>query len=333
MKITFYETQDWEEQYLREKLSGHDLAFYAGPLDSDTPPDNSTQIISMFVGSRITPSMLNALPELQCIATRTTGFDHIDVMACQARGIAVSNVPVYGANTVAEFTFALILTLSRKMYESVRRVREQGWFNVEDLRGFDLAGKTLGVVGTGHIGACVIQIAKGFGMSVVAYDPNTNPELSRKFKVKYVALDELLGVADVVTLHAPYSSATHHMLNSKNMKLIKPGAILINTARGALVETEALVEALHSGRLAGAGLDVLEEEGHIKDETEFLVNGHPKAEELKTLLADHALIDMDNVIITPHNAFHTVEAMKRILDTTVENIQGFINGTPQNVIK
>lgn len=330
MKIAFFETLDWEKDYLTKKLQGHELTFYG----KDQQPEKSDiEILSNFIGFPVTAELLGKFPALKYVTTRSTGYDHIDVKACQERGIAVSNVPTYGENTVAEFAFALILGLSRKIYPAVKRVREQGLFATDSLQGFDLQHKTLGVVGTGHIGAYVVKIAKGFGMNVVAYDPYPNQALAKEHGFTYATLEDLLKQSDVVTLHVPYMPATHHIINSQNIALCKPGALMINTARGGLIETAGLVAALKSGRLAGAGLDVLEEEGFVKDEMQLLATGHPNEEELKTALADHELMQMENVLITPHNAFNTQEAVERILDTTVNNIQSFAAGKPVNLVK
>ncbi len=332
MKIAFFEISDWEANYIREKLTGQELYFFAGPLKKGDTLDMEYDVVSTFVGSVI-PKEFFSGPLPKMIATRSTGFDHIDLREAREKKILVSNVPTYGENTVAEFTFALLLTLSRKVYQSVKRVREQGWFSFDGLRGFDLKDKILGVVGTGHIGAYVIKIARGFGMNVIAYDPFPNEKLSSEYNFEYVQFEDLLKRSDVITLHVPYLPSTHHMLNQQTMQHIKPGSVLINTSRGGLVETQALVEALRSGILAGAALDVLEEEGFIKDEVVMLTHGHPNSEQLKTVLADHELMYMDNVIITPHNAFQTTEAMRRILDMTLENIDAFIKGNPKNLVK
>jgi D-lactate dehydrogenase len=259
MKIAFYEISDQEAAYIKEKLPGHELFFYQQKFSDRNLPQADAEVLSTFTGSPVTPAVLAAVPGLKFVATRTTGFDHINLQACKEKGIVVSNVPTYGQNTVAELAFALILSLSRKLYPAVKRVREQGLFNSDGLRGFDLEGKTLGVIGTGHIGAYAIRIAKGFGMNVVAYDPYPNEKLAAEYGYKYVTLDELLAGADIVTLHVPYMPATHHLLNKENLMKMKRGSYLINTSRGGLVETAGLVEALRSGVLAGAGLDVLEE--------------------------------------------------------------------------
>ncbi len=333
MKIAFYEIADWEAKVVQGKLTGHQLEFFPQKFSDSALPGPDTEILSMFTGSPVTPKVLEALPNLKMVATRTTGFDHINLQATKDKGIVVSNVPTYGQNTVAELAFALILTLSRKMFPAIKRVREQGLFSFDGLRGFDLAGKTLGVIGTGHIGAYAIKIAKGFGMEVVGYDPFPNEKLAAEYGFKYLTLDELLTQSDIVTLHVPYMPATHHLINKDNIMKMKRGSLLINTARGPLVETAGLVEALRNGTLAGFGADVLEEEGIITDELNILANGHPQEEQLKTVLADHELMQMENVIITPHMGAQTSEAIRRILDTTITNIQAFASGKPENVVE
>lgn len=333
MKIAFYEIADWEMKIVQDKLTGHELSFFPQKFSDSSFPDPGTEVLSMFTGSPVTPKVLEALPNLKLIATRTTGFDHINLQAAKDKGVMVANVPTYGQNTVAELAFALMLTLSRKMYPAIKRVREQGLFSFDGLRGFDLAGKTLGVIGTGHIGAYAIKIAKGFSMEVVGYDPFPNEKLATEYGFKYLSLDDLLAQSDIVTLHVPYMPATHHLLNADKLMKMKRGSILINTARGPLVETAGLVEALRSGTLAGFGADVLEEEGIITDELNILTHGHPKEEQLKTVLADHELMQMENVVITPHMGAQTSEAIRRILDTTITNIQAFAAGKPENVVE
>lgn len=329
MKIVFLETKKWEADYLQSRLQGFDLAFLE---DQQAAQDPEAEILCNFIGFRVDAEVLSRFPKLKYVVTRSTGYDHIDLDACKAKGVIVSNVPTYGENTVAEFTFALLLSLSRKIYPAVKRIREEAHFACDDLQGFDLMGKTFGVVGTGHIGTYAIKIASGFGMHVIAYDPYPKPELAKLYNFDYVSLEELLKTSDVVSLHVPYMPATHHILNQKNLQLVKPGAVLVNTARGGLVETAGLVEALRSGRLAGAAMDVLEEEGFVKEEADILFSGHPNLEQLKIVLADHELMQMPNVIITPHNAFNTKEALTRILDTTASNIQGFAKGAPVNLV-
>ncbi|MBI2474718.1 MAG: hydroxyacid dehydrogenase [Candidatus Taylorbacteria bacterium] len=334
--IAFFGTKPWEREHIEKqqaKLADAALWFTEEILSDDHPPkETNFDAISVFVDSNVTRNVLEKFPILQFVATRSTGFDHIDVAACKEKNIAVSSVPSYGANTVAEMAFGLILTLSRKIYESYDRIRETGNWSVEGLRGFDLMGKTIGIVGTGKIGRHSIAIAKGFGMKIVAYDPIPDLGLAAEYNFPYKPLNDLLAESDVVTIHVPYMTETHHLMDEKRIGLMKKGALLINTSRGGIVETAALVRALQSGQLGGAGLDVLEEEGVIKDEIDFLVSGKPEGHDWKTVIANHVLIDMPNVVITPHNAFNTKEAIERILDTTVENIAGYLRGEVLNKV-
>lgn len=333
MKIVFFEVEDWQKDYLRGKLLGDELSFFAEPLSLDnTSSAIDCQIISPFIYSQINKDVLGKLTNLKMIATRSTGFDHIDIQTAKESKVTVCNVPFYGENTVAEHTFALILALSRKMFDSVQRAR-MGDFTLDGLRGFDLKGKTMGVVGLGHIGLHVARIAKGFEMKILAYDPKEDKKLAKKIGFEYVSLENLMAKSDIITLHAPDNRETHHLINSENINLIKKGAYLINTARGGLIETQALLKALSDGTLAGAGLDVLEEECFVKEEAQLLSKEFPKTCDLKTILQNHILLQQKNVIITPHNAFNSNEALMRILDTTVENILGFTAGKPQNIVR
>ena len=332
MKIHYFSGEAWEEKYVREKLPSEDITFHEGSLAAFPElTDPEADVLCTFIESKIGEAEMRRFPALKLIATRSTGFDHIDLTAAKARGVAVANVPFYGENTVAEFAFALLLALSRRVIDADERVRA-GTFSPTGLRGFDLAGKTVGVIGTGHIGAHLIRMAQGFGMKVIGFDAFPNADLSRTLNFTYVSLTELLAQSDIITLHVPYNKDTPHLINKKNISEIKKGAFLINTARGAVVETDALVEALKNGTLAGAALDVLEEEGDINDATALLNAPHPKAEDLKILLENHYLIDHPRVIVTPHVAFNTQEAIERILNTTIENIRSFATGTPVNIV-
>lgn len=324
MKIAFFETEGWEKEYIKKRLKGN-ISFFNDELnEKNINQVKDFDILSVFIYSKINNDSLNKLKKLKLIATRSTGYDHIDVEECRKRKIAVANVPYYGENTVAEHTFALILSLSRKIHRAYEKT-VRGDFSLEGLRGFDLKGKTIGVIGAGHIGLHVIRIANGFEMNVLAFDVKKDAKLAKKFGFRYASLNELLKNSDIISMHAPYNKATRHMINKNNIKMIKKGAILINTARGGLVETEALVEALDGGILSGAGLDVLEEEQLVKEESELLSKNYP-IETLKTVIQNHTLLKRENVIITPHNAFNSIEALQRILDTTIENIKGFIKG-------
>ncbi len=339
-KTAVFVTEAWEEEALQKALGDKlHFSFYNTPLTKDhLPDDRSAEILAVFVDSKIDRAVFDAFPNLKFIATRSTGFDHIDLVAAKEKGVLVSNVPSYGENTVAEHAFALLLSLSKRIYDGFDQIRERSDYDPFKLRGFDLLGKTLGVVGTGRIGRHSIKIGKGFGMRIVAYDPFPNTALAEEEGFSYRTLDELLGESDVVTIHVPYISAkegdvgTHHLLNRENLAHIKTGAVLVNTSRGAVVETEALVVGLKTGRLGGLCLDVFEEEGGVKDEIDLLVSGKINEHDIKTVLMNHILVDMPNVIITPHSAFNTKEALERILSTTIENMEGFLAGTPKNTV-
>ena len=331
-KIAFFEAEEWEKPYLKNKLKDFDIIFFNDIINErNTNKIKNVEIISVFIYSNIGKTILGKLKNLKLIATRSTGFDHIDLKECKKRNIVVCNVPNYGENTVAEHTFALILNLTRKIHKAWERTRRLD-FSVEGLRGTDLRGKTLGVIGVGNIGRHVIRIANGFEMNVIAYDIFKNKKLEKELDFKYASFGYLMKNSDIITLHCPYNKHTHHLINKDNIKKIKKGALLINTARGALIETDALVEALDKGILSGAGLDVLEDECFIKEDTQVMSKNFPKKCDIRIILEDHILAKKDNVIVTPHNAFNSVEALQRILDTTVENIKGFLRKKTVNKV-
>lgn len=332
MKIAFFEVEEWEVDYLKKELVGHDLLFYPGHLEEKNAKElHDVEILSVFIYSPITEEILKSLPNIKLVVTRSTGFDHIDLKAAARHNVTVSNVPNYGANTVAEHTFALILALSRKLVPSIERTR-RGNFELDGLRGFDLHGKTIGVIGLGHIGTEVIRMAKGFGMHVVVYSKHPDEALARKLRITFLNLPELLKAADIITLHVPYTKQTHHIINRKNIKKFKKGSILVNTARGGLIETEAILYGLNNGILQGVGLDVLEEECGIKEERQLLSGKFKQECDLKTQLLNHVLLEKENVLITPHNAFNSDEALHRILDVTVEDILSFEKKKPLNTV-
>ncbi len=302
-----------------------------GTLAEATSEDMSlVEILMPFIHSTIGRAEMDKMPRLRLIATRSTGYDHIDLACATERKIAVANVPGYGENAVAEYTFALLLTLTRKILTASTRT-QHGDYTLEGLRGSDLYGKTLGVIGTGAIGIHVIRIAKGFGMQVLAYDVFPQHHLAEVLGFSYGSLAELLAHSDIVTLHAPATPETFHMLNRATFTQMKRGAFLINTARGSLVDVQALAWALDTGLLAGAGLDTLEGEEFFQHEEELL--HEPGTEEkLKLLVQHHILQQRNNVVITPHIAFNTEEALRRILETTIENVHAFSLGHPQHLV-
>lgn len=326
-----FEIEPFESDYLRGRLPDVDLRTTPDLLGPETAKlAGDAAVISIFIRSPVTAEVLARLPTLRGVATRSTGFDHIDLAACHDRDVVVSNVPAYGENTVAEHTFGLILALSRKIHQAYQRT-SRGDFSIAGLRGFDLKGRTLGVVGTGHIGLHVIRIGRGFGMEVLATDAREQPLLAEVLGFRYVPLDTLLDHADVVTLHLPYLPSTHHLINQERLARMKPGSLLINTARGPIVDTEALLWALNEGRLAGAGLDVIEGE-ELMAEEERLLDPGTGAERLQAAIRGHVLLRRDDVVITPHIAFDSQEALERILDTTVANVLAVLDGAPINVV-
>lgn len=330
MRIAFFETTVKDRAYLSEKLTHHEVVFYKETLSVESAAQAANcDIVSLFIYSAVTALILEKMPHLKAVLTRSTGFDHVDLVACAKRGVVVENVPHYGENTVAEHTFALILALSRNVHKSHAR-GQQGDFSIEGLMGFDLKDKMLGVVGTGRVGLHVIRIAKGFGMHVLATDARPNTFLSEVLHFQYAPLDEVLARADIITLHVPYNEHTHHLINQAMIKKIKPGALLINTARGGVVENEALIAALDQGILSGAGLDVLEGEETIIEESQCLhIDCHidPATREQY-----RHLLSRENVVFTPHIGFYSSEAVKRILDTTIENIDCFASGKKNNEV-
>ena len=331
-KIAFFEIEEWEKPYIKDKLKSHKLYFFDSALDEiNADKIKDADIISVFIYSKVNKKILEKLENLKLIVTRSTGFDHIDLKECKRRNIIACNVPFYGENTVAEHTFALILSLTRKVPKAWEKTRKLD-FSSEGLRGTDLRGKTIGVIGVGSIGKHVIRIANGFEMDVIAFDPFKDKKLEKELNFKYTSLDSLLKNSDIITLHCPYNKNTHHLINKNNIKKIKKGALLINTARGSLIETDALVKALDSGILSGAGLDVLEEECFVNEDKEVMSKHFPKECDLKIIIENHILAKRDNVIVTPHNAFNSIEALQRILDTTIGNIKCFLKGKAVNKV-
>lgn len=332
MRIAFYEAREDEIQYFKEKLKDFELYFFKESLKENNILD--VEIISIFADSRIDKNILEKIKNLKFICTRTTGYDHIDLEECKKRGIVVSNVPAYGIETVAEHTFSLILAVSRRLIESFERTRK-GVFSNKGLTGFELKGKTLGIIGAGKIGRRVAEIAKAFGMKVIAYDIFQNLEEAKRIGYEYVDLDKLLREADIITIHANLTKENYHMINESAFEKMKDGVIIINTARGAIIDTKALIKYLNSGKISYAALDVLENEPEIKEEVQLLEK-ELREDEMKKLLANHMLFDMEDrlekVLITPHNAFNSKESLEEIKRTTVDNIISFVNGKPINVL-
>ena len=332
MKVVVFETEEWEHSACLRLEPAHAVTCTRERLNARTAPGYpDAEIVSTFVNSKLGADVLARLPALKLIATRSTGFDHIDLDWCQAHDIAVANVPDYGDSTVAEHAFALLLAVARNLVEAVERTR-RGSFSQDGLRGFELRGKTLGVIGTGRIGRRAIEIAGGFGMSVIANDLHPDADAASRLGFRYADLDEVLAAADALTLHVPATPGTASLISDREFGLMKPGAILINTARGNVVDVPALVRALADGRLRAAGLDVLPQEPLIREEAQIFREEWTEGHDLKALVANHVLLRFPNVIVTPHNAYNTESAVRRIIETTVENIEAFGRGEPRNLV-
>ncbi len=333
MRIVLFEAEDWEQKACAELMRQHDVRCTTAPLNITTVDDfKDAEVVSPFVASRLDAGIINRLPDLKLIATRSAGYDHIDLAACRERGIAIANVPDYGDATVAEHAFALLLALARNIVESVALTR-RGGFSMAGVRGLELRDKVIAVVGTGRIGRRAIEIARGFGMHVLAFDQVEDAAAATRLGFAYGPLDEILAQADVVSLHVPSSPATVGLIGARQFEVMRDGAILINTARGNVVDTEALVRALASGKLRAAGLDVLPQEPLIREEAEiFRQDKAVDASDLKALVANHVLLRFPNVLVTPHNAYNTDAALARIMETTIANIEGFAAGRPVNLV-
>jgi D-lactate dehydrogenase len=334
MKIAFFEVKPWEIEYLTKLFKTEEdfiLTFTEEPLNQKNVKNFSDiDIASVFIYSSINKTVLKTLTTLKFVATRSTGFDHIDLTECGHKNVLVSNVPYYGENTIAEHTFGLILALSRNIHKSYVRTQRND-FSIDGLKGFDLQGRILGIIGLGRIGMHVARIARGFGMKVLAHDTKQDSFFSDLINFTYTSFEEVLRQSDIVTLHVPYNKHTHHLINKKTIKLFKKGAVLINTARGGVVETEALLEALEKNFLSGIGLDVIEGEEYIKEEKQLLYDPE-KIDIWKKIVQDHILLKKDNVVFTPHIAFYSQEALERILQTTKDNIKGFTTSNPQFLV-
>lgn len=348
MKIYVVECEESDVPVFESALPEHEV--FCAEHDSDVEPD--CEILSVYIHSKIDAAFLDAHPQLRFIATRSAGYDHIDLAECARHGIPVANAAGADANTTAEHTFALILALARRLNE-VREANKLPVFRYEELRASDLKDKTLGVIGTGRVGMHVVHIALAFGMKIVAYEPYRPSLMAEIFGVRYVTLDELLRESHVITLHAPLNDETFHMPDRAAFEKCRDGVIIINTARGGLIDTDALAEALESGRVAGAGLDVIEEESVLRKAADKIIadqiidrlkNGASSADDAKLseserlrrieeVMRNQRLLNRTDVVFTPHVAFNSVEAVERINALTVANIDAFLSGAPINLLE
>jgi D-lactate dehydrogenase len=334
VKVVFFDVDEAEQAVLLKAFAGEkniELKFNQKSLDTHTAlMAKDGDGVGIFIQSRITKEVLALLPRIKVITTMSTGFDHIDLETCKARKITVCNVPSYGDNTVAEYAFGLIIALARKLKPTIEQVG-RGFFSRTGLMGMDMKGKTLGLVGTGNIGSHMARFGWAFGMKVIAYDVKPSAAIVDQFGVTFMGLEELLQQADIISLHIPYNPSTHHLINAERLRLLKPTALLVNTSRGKVVDTDAVVAALREGRIGGVALDTFEGE-EVWIEEEFLKRDDLAAITLREAMESFSIMHSERAIITPHNAFNTREALKRILIISAENLKGYFSAHPQNVV-
>ena len=334
-KIIFFDVQDYEKEFLEKNFRGeYDIILVEDPVcevSTITQNMKDAEIISCFTSSCATNEILSQFPELQLIALRSVGYNHVDLDYCNEHNITVVNAPNYGNRTVAEFAFGLLINVARHITRAYNEFR-QDEVAPQNTVGIELFDKTIGIVGLGAIGAEMARISYGFGMKILGYDIKENQALVEKFGVKYTTLDDLLNNSDVITLHAPLTKDNYHLINAESFEKMKDTAILINTARGRLVDTQALYNALINKQIAGAGLDVLECEEAISNPDYLLDLKHLSSDCLKNTVLNNRLMNLPNVIITPHIAYDTKEAVHRILEITMSNINAFMNGNVQNKV-
>ncbi len=321
MRVAVFSTKAYDQHALREsnKRHDHDLAFFEAKLTDETVPlAEGYEAVCAFVNDDLSARVLLNLARggTRLIALRSAGFNHVDLATAEQVGLTVARVPAYSPYAVAEHTVGLMLSLNRKIHRAYTRTRESN-FSIEGLIGFDMAGKTVGVVGTGQIGQTVLRIMNGFGCELVAHDPYPNPAVEA-LGAEYVDVDTLVARSDIVSLHCPLTPQTFHIMNHRRLALIRPGAMLINTSRGALIDASAAIEALKDGRLGYLGLDVYEEEGDL-----FFEDLSDRVVTDDTLMR---LLTFPNVLVTSHQAFFTREAVANIAATTLENITAFETG-------
>lgn len=331
MRIHFCGVENTEIDYWQKNLSDHQVTFGSSVAETlQDPANNDIQILSVFVNDPIDDVVFRTLPNLKFIAARSTGINQIDTLSALDNSVLVSNVPEYGSNTVAEFTIALLMSVSRKVYQSSLLFKTDQIIDVVKSEGFDLFGKTIAIIGTGRIGSNVARMARAFGMKIVAFDKYPNQSLAVEIGFEYLELESALHNADIVSLHAPLNNETYHLLDANRLAMLKPTACIINTARGGLIDTQAMARMLENNQIAGAALDVIEDEEFIFNnnfDTQIAPNSSYNPDIIESLLA------MDNVIITPHIAYNTIEAKQEIMNITLDNIRSYINGNPINIVK
>lgn len=321
MKVIFFSSKHYDEEYfiLSNKNYNHDIRFVEAKLTYDTVNLISGEsVVCAFVNDTLDRKVLSLLAKLnvKLIALRCAGFNNVDISAASEFGLKIVRVPAYSPDAVAEHTVCLMLSLNRKIYRAYNRVRD-GNFSLDGLLGFDFSGKTIGIVGTGKIGSIVARIMSAMGMSILAYDPVHNPECI-EFGVKYVNIEQLFMESDVISLHCPLNSETKHLIDKSALDKMKNGIMLINTSRGAILDTCAVIKELKSKKIGYLGLDVYEQESELFFED-------LSCEIIQDDVFER-LLTFPNVLITAHQGFFTSNALKNIADITLKNIEQFANG-------
>ena len=328
MRLTLFSSKPYDRDSFvaANHASDLELHFLEARLDLDTAAlAAGSEVVCAFVNDDLSAPVLERLKAAgtQLIALRSAGYNHVDLPAAQALGLPVVRVPAYSPHAVAEHAVALVLALNRRLHRAYNRTRE-GDFSLHGLTGFDLCGKTVGVIGSGQIGAVFARIMLGFGCRVLLHDPHADPSLEA-LGARYAELDELLAASDILSLHCPLTPNTRHLINQSSLARMKAGSMLINTGRGALVDTPALIDALKSGQLGYLGLDVYEEEAELFFEDR---SDQPLQDDVLA-----RLLTFPNVIITAHQAFLTREALASIASTTLDNITAWQAGRPTNRVQ
>ncbi len=318
MRITFTSLKEQDIQFFKEKLRNFNVKFFNETIDKiPLEKIRDTEILSIFVFDRLDEKLISKLKKLKLIITRSAGVDHIDIEYCKKRGIKIAHMPAYSPKSIAEHTLAMILTLTRKLKKIGKNLEKMNYSQSEDIIGVDLDELSIGIIGTGKIGNWTAKLCKYLGMKVYAFDLVESEEL-KEMGIEYLDLDTILKIADIISLHVPYTPQTHHLINKEKINKMKKGAILINTARGLVVDLDSLYEAVKSGKIGGLGLDVFE------DEDILILNRYEDGKVSDKNLKILKLNTLENVIITPHIAYYTRKAVNNIRNCTVDCITLFI---------
>ena len=318
MKIAFFDTKPYDKEIFEQinHSFGYEIKYFKNHLSSESAlMADGYEVVCVFVNDLISEDVISKIYDggTRLIALRCSGFNNVDLKAALQK-IKIVRVPAYSPNAIAEHTVALMLTLNRKIHRAYFRTRDSN-FSLQGLMGFDMCGKTAGVIGSGKIGKVLMQILRGFGMRVLSYDPYPDVRFAGENKIEYVSLNELFATSDIISLNCPLTTETQYIINERSLSLMKAGVMLINTGRGKLIETRSLIEALKSGKISAAGLDVYEEE------SEYFFEDLSDRVMTDDVLA--RLLTFNNVIITSHQGFFTREALSNIAQTTLENIKEF----------